>query len=59
MPEDKREQVRLASDGMLGRVPPPPKPDIELEIARDRARLSVLALTDKDKRFLRALKITV
>jgi hypothetical protein len=39
-------------------VAPPPKPsDEELEAARERARLTVLDLTARDKRFLKAMKI--
>jgi hypothetical protein len=31
--------------------------EAELEVARERARLSVLTLTEKDKRFLKSLKV--
>lgn len=55
--------------GLARHVYPSPAPDLrthplaseadlaDLEAARERARLSVLNLTDRDKRFLRAMKV--
>ncbi len=69
MQEDKREKVRLPSDelfsgswhGLARSVYPLVTNEavvrIQLEEARERARLTLLDLTARDKRFLKAMKV--
>ena len=60
MTDDKREHVRLASDVLFPVVSIEAQElerGLEILRAHERARLSVLNLTRRDKEFLRELKI--
>ena len=55
LPEDKRYEQLMAGEHVW--IPIDSRPIETVEEARERARLSVLPLTERDKRFLRAMKI--